>query len=50
MEDSLMTNKVTDIYYGEKELVRTYTEKTYYTLCVEQDVLADNKDEQTIYF
>ena len=41
-----MTNKVTDIYYGEKELGKNlYRKKTYYTLCVEQDVLADNKDE-----
>ena len=41
-----MTNKVTDIYYGEKELGKNlYRKKTYYTLCVEQDVLADNQDE-----
>ena len=41
-----MTNKVTDIYYGEKELGKNlYRKKTYYTLCVEQDVLANNKDE-----
>ena len=43
-----MTNKVTDIYYGEKELGKNlYRKKTYYTICVEQDVLADNKDVST---
>ena len=46
-----MTNKVTDIYYGEKELGKNlYRKKTYYTLCVEQDVLAITKMRQTIYF
>ena len=41
-----MTTNVTDIYYGEKELGKNlYRKKSYYTVCIEQDVLADNQDE-----
>ena len=46
-----MTTNVTDIYYGEKELGKNlYRKKSYYTVCIEQDVLADNQDEMKSYF
>ena len=39
-------SQVTDIYVGKDDLGKNlYRKKTYYTLCVEQDVLAKNKDE-----
>ena len=39
-------SQVTDIYVGKDDLGKNlYRKKTYYTLCIEQDVLAKNKDE-----
>ena len=36
----------TDIYVGKDDVGKNlYRKKTYYTLCIEQDVLANNKDE-----
>jgi len=36
----------TDVFYFKKDVGKNlYRKKTYYTLCIEQDVLADNKDE-----
>ena len=42
-----MTNKVgTDIFFGKDDIGKNlYRKKTYYTLVVEQEVLANNKDE-----
>ena len=40
-----MTN-LTDVYFNKEEVGKNlYRKKTYYTLCIEQDVLANNKDE-----
>ena len=39
-------SNITDQYVGKDDLGKNlYRKKTYYTLCVEQDVLAKNKDE-----
>jgi|SRR5210317_833533 flagellar basal body rod protein FlgC len=36
----------TNVTYTEKDIGKNlYRKKTYYTLCIEQEVLADNKDE-----
>ena len=36
----------TDIFVGKDDVGKNlYRKKTYYTLCIEQDVLANNKDE-----
>jgi len=36
----------TDVFYFKEDVGKNlYRKKTYYTLCIEQDVLADNKDE-----
>ncbi len=42
-----MANKVgTDIFFGKDDIGKNlYRQKTYYTLVVEQEVLANNKDE-----
>ena len=41
-----MINNITDQYVGKDDLGKNlYRKKTYYTLCIEQDVLAKNKDE-----
>ena len=35
----------TDIYVGKDDVGKNlYRKKTYYTLCIEQDVLANNKE------
>ena len=40
-----MTN-TTDVYFNAEDVgKKVYRKKTYYTLCVEQDVLASNPDE-----
>jgi hypothetical protein len=40
-----MTN-LTDVYFNKDEVGKNlYRKKTYYTLCIEQDVLANNQDE-----
>ena len=46
------TNKVdTDVYTFKDDVGKNlYRKKTYYTLCVEQDVLANNKDEADTKF
>ena len=39
-------SNITDQYIGKDDLGKNlYRKKTYYTLCIEQDVLAKNKDE-----
>ena len=39
-------SQLTDQYIGKDDLGKNlYRKKTYYTLCIEQDVLAKNKDE-----
>jgi len=39
-------SQLTEIYVNKEELGKNlYRKKTYYTLCIEQDVLAKNKDE-----
>ena len=39
-------NKITDVYINKEDLGKNlYRKKTYYTLCIEQDVLAKNQDE-----
>ncbi len=39
-------SQLTDIYVNKEDLGKNlYRKKTYYTLCVEQDCLARNKDE-----
>jgi len=39
-------SNITDIYFGKEDLGKNlYRKKTYYTLCVEQEVLAKNQDE-----
>ena len=41
-----MSNNITDQYVCKYDLGKNlYRKKTYYTLCIEQDVLAKNKDE-----
>ena len=41
-----MSNNITDQYVGKDDLGKNlYRKKTYYTLCIEQDVLAKDKDE-----
>ena len=41
-----MANVETDVFYFKDDVGKNlYRKKTYYTLCIEQDVLADNKDE-----
>ena len=36
----------TDIFVGKDDVGKNlYRKKTYYTLCIEQDVLANDKDE-----
>jgi hypothetical protein len=40
-----MTNP-TDVYFNAEDVgKKVYRKKTYYTLCIEQDVLASNPDE-----
>ena len=39
-------SQLTDIYVNKEDLGKNlYRKKTYYTLCIEQDCLATNKDE-----
>ena len=39
-------SQLTDIYVNKEDLGKNlYRKKTYYTLCIEQDCLAKNKDE-----
>ena len=39
-------SQLTDIYVNKEDLGKNlYRNKTYYTLCIEQDCLATNKDE-----
>jgi len=39
-------SNITDQYIGKDDLGKNlYRKKTYYTLCIEQDVLAKNKDD-----
>ena len=41
-----MSKVDTDVFVNKEELGKNlYRKKTYYTLCIEQDVLAKNKDE-----
>jgi hypothetical protein len=41
-----MTKVQTDVYVNKEDLGKNlYRKKTYYTLCIEQDCLATNKDE-----
>ena len=41
-----MANVETDVFYFKDDVGKNlYRKKTYYTLCIEQDVLANNKDE-----
>ena len=41
-----MPDKETSIFYSEKDLGKNlYRKKTYYTLVIEQDVLANDEDE-----
>ena len=41
-----MANVETDVFYFKDDVCKKiYRKKTYYTLCIEQDVLANNKDE-----
>ena len=41
-----MANIETDVFYFKQDVGKNlYRKKTYYTLCIEQDVLANNKDE-----
>ena len=41
-----MTKVQTDVYVNKEDLGKNlYRKKTYYTLCIEQDVLAKNQDE-----
>jgi hypothetical protein len=42
---------ITSIYVNKEDLGKNlYRKKTYYTLCIEQDVLAKNKDEADTKF
>ena len=46
-----MSNNITDQYVGKDDLGKNlYRKKTYYTLCIEQDVLAKNQDEADTKF
>ena len=46
-----MPDKETSIFYNEKDLGKNlYRKKTYYTLVLEQDVLASNKEEAETKF
>ena len=39
-------NRTTDVYFNAEDVgKKVYRKRTYYTLCVEQDVLASNPDE-----
>ena len=39
-------NKSTDVYFNAEDVgKKVYRKRTYYTLCIEQDVLASNSDE-----
>ena len=39
-------SQLTDVYINKEDLGKNlYRKKTYYTLCIEQDVLAKNQDE-----
>ena len=39
-------SQLTDVYVNKEDLGKNlYRKKTYYTLCIEQDVLAKNQDE-----
>ena len=39
-------SNITDVYYNKEDLGKNlYRKKTYYTLCIEQDVIAKDKDE-----
>ena len=39
-------SQLTDVYINKEDLGKNlYRNKTYYTLCIEQDVLAKNQDE-----
>ena len=39
-------SNLTDVYFNKEDLGKNlYRKKTYYTLCIEQDVLAKDKDE-----
>jgi len=41
-----MSNVQTDVFVNKEDLGKNlYRKKTYYTLCIEQDVLAKNQDE-----
>ncbi len=41
-----MANVETDVFYFKDDVGKNlYRKKTYYNLCIEQDVLANNKDE-----
>ena len=41
-----MSTVQTDVYVNKEDLGKNlYRKKTYYTLCIEQDVLAKNQDE-----
>ncbi len=44
-------SNITDQYIGKDDLGKNlYRKKTYYTLCIEQDVLAKNQDEADTKF
>jgi hypothetical protein len=44
-------SQLTDIYVNKEDLGKNlYRKKTYYTLCIEQDCLATNKDEADKFF
>ena len=48
MEKGTIMSKhdITDQFIGQDDIVKNlYRKKTYYTLCIEQDVLAKNQDE-----
>ena len=39
-------NRTTDVYFNAEDVgKKVYRKRTYYTLCIEQDVLASNPDE-----
>ena len=42
----MSTHDITDQYIGKDDIGKNlYRKKTYYTLCIEQDVIAKNQDE-----
>ena len=44
-------SNLTDVYFNKEDLGKNlYRKKTYYTLCIEQDVLAKNQDEADTKF